>query len=233
MWSFFNISNQVSYLKELIWGASNPCTVGDIACEMTDGKYNLPTTLSNLLAKGEEFGVSRYISGSAALLIGFGVIGMPYLYKKYSATTPLDLVRNIIKKEFGPFAAEIFEAFKKAIEDAIDKVIKDIAGDLGTNTEGMSKKDLEDTKAKLMQSRLEAILPTLATTLKSNKVDLEQAAKAIKDEAKSSKASQVAATSDPVLDQKSASVKPSAKLALSAHLEQLLFPANTSKFKFK
>lgn len=217
MLSFLNPSNAVSYVKELIWGTPIVCQAGDIACELTDGKHQLPSYISNFFAKAEEYtGVSKYISGPvAAGLIGTIFVG--YLYKRYQAKDAMDLINNIIKKEFGPVAAEVFEAFKKAVEAAIEKAINDMLSNFSANAK-MSTKALEQAKNEVRKSKLEGLLPTLAQTLKEHKASIEKDAKLAKEATPSNKK---------VLGEKADAPKNCPKAALAQKMGQLLFPAKT------
>ncbi|MBS0287391.1 MAG: hypothetical protein JSR17_08850 [Proteobacteria bacterium] len=158
-------------------GLEEICAKGDILCESTEGRYHLPLMMSNIIAAAEEkTGISRYISGPIALAAVGGIVSL-HLWRKYNLKGVYDTIRDLIKAEFGAgkIATELFNTFKKGIEDAVDEKIRDFTSKYATiakeNPEFMAQR-----RKDFLNEIINNIVPTLLNKLRENKEALTQQA---------------------------------------------------------
>ncbi len=145
-----------------------------LICTLSEAKDNLVPYI-------EKVGVAKDYSGYIATgLVVFGALGVAY--KRFNASTPYDLIKNIIAKEFGKgsIADEIFKAFEKSIEDAIDAQLKEFADKYKMTSKQLSVKDKADFTQQNQQTKIDALKAQLERgALKANRESLIAAAKAV------------------------------------------------------
>ncbi len=176
--ALFNYATQ--NINNMTPPASNAmCALGDLLCEVSNGNYALPTMMSSIIATAEATtGINRYYSGPVALLF----VGA-YFYRKYNAKTAFDLILNTIKTEFGDksVALEIFNGFKKAIEEAADKQVEEFISKYKTTNSGMDQKAKDNARNKFTEELIKGFMPNLLQNLRANKNTLETQAKDVAD----------------------------------------------------
>lgn len=180
MLGFLSYLNPLSYWKsvsDFIFGPA--CHGGDIVCELTGGRLNLPTKLSDLILKVEELsGINKYYSGTAVLGLA-SVAAISYLHKKYQTKDIMELVEKMIKAELGPIAVEAFAILKKLVEEAVEIMISQHPIKLPSNMDPIKREQL---KQDLMRTKFNEMLPEIGRILKEHKSEIMEAATTAKEQ---------------------------------------------------
>lgn len=150
------------------------CDPSNIMCRLSEAKDSLVPYI-------EQSGLSKENSSYVASAV-IGAIGLRYLYNRFSASNPYDLIKNIINAEFGknsPIAMEIFNAFEKSIQDAIDAQLKELEDKYKTLNKDLSVKEKTDFIQSNQQIALDKAKAQMEHGLKANKPQLLANAQAV------------------------------------------------------
>ncbi len=191
---------------------------------------------SEILCKLEEVkdAVAPYIektglSKTNSSYIASGVVGvlvLRHLYNRFGASTPYDLIKNIITKEFGKgsIADEIFKAFEKSIQDAVDAQLKEYAEKFPLIANTMSVKERADFTQQSQQIAIDGVKTRLELGLKANKTQLMANAEAVT-KAPANEAAPVAPGTQEGVHGPSISVKAQAQIDLQNMVKTAFFKA--------